>query len=334
MTPPTIGVVVIGRNEGERLKSCLRSAIAPGRTVVYVDSSSTDGSVAFARSLGIDVVELGRDAPFTAARARNAGWARLDTDIRFIQFVDGDCELHPAWIDTAAAYLRAHPIVAVVCGRRRERFPNASRYNRLCDLEWDTQVGEAESCGGDAMFRAIALRSAGGYRDDMIAGEEPELCYRLRRAGGRVVRLDAEMARHDAAITEFRQWWTRAVRAGHAFAEGDSLTALDPDGLWRREVRSTWAWTVGLPVLAVLLAYWTRGASLLLLLLYPVLWIRVFVRAARRWHWRDAALYATFALPAKFAHLVGILRFHRDRRAGRRGKLIEYKQPSAPVATP
>jgi GT2 family glycosyltransferase len=333
MTSSAIGVVVIGRNEGERLKRCLRSALAPGRTVVYVDSGSSDGSVEFARSMGVDVVALDQDAPFTAARARNAGWARLDSDVRCIQFVDGDCELDPAWIDTATAYLRDHPTVAVVCGRRRERFPSASRYNRLCDLEWDTPAGEAESCGGDAMIRAVALRSAGGYRDDMIAGEEPELCYRLRRAGSRVVRLDAEMTGHDAAITEFRQWWTRAVRAGHAFAEGDALTALDSDGLWRREVRSTWAWTVGLPLISVLLAYWTRGGSMLLLLLYAVLWLRVFIRAARRWHWRDAALYATFALPAKFAHLVGIVRFHRDRRAGRRRVLIEYKHPAAPVAT-
>jgi len=334
MTRPTIGVVVIGRNEGERLNTCFQSAVAPGRHVVYVDSGSSDDSVITARSWGVEVVELDRATPFTAARARNVGWSRLGDDLRYIQFVDGDCELAPGWIETAVTYLREHPAVAVVCGRRRERYPDASRYNRLCDLEWDTPVGDAEACGGDAMIRAIALRSAGGYRDDMIAGEEPELCYRLRHAGGRVVRLSAEMTRHDAAITEFSQWWTRAVRAGHAFAEGDALTSLDSDGLWRREVHSTWAWTVGLPAAAFALAWWTSGTSLLLFLMYPALWLRIFHRALRRWSWRDAALYASFAVPAKFAHLAGMLRYYRDRRTGRRSALIEYKSPPATVATP
>ena len=177
-----LGVVVIGRNEGERLRRCLSAVCVRNVTVVYVDSNSTDGSSELARTQGAEVVELDLSQPFTAARARNAGFARLeqiDADVRFVQFVDGDCELVDGWLAQASGVLEERPEVAVVCGRRRERFPEQSIYNRLADLEWNTPVGEAKYCGGDAMMRVAAFRQVGGFNPDLIAGEEPELCVRF-----------------------------------------------------------------------------------------------------------------------------------------------------------
>ncbi|MBX7105258.1 MAG: glycosyltransferase [Gemmataceae bacterium] len=322
-----VGIVIIGRNEGERLLRCLDS-LGSGRPTVYVDSGSTDGSVAAARARGVEVVELDLSIPFTAARARNAGWHRLGSlapDADYVQFVDGDCEVDAGWIDSATSYLDANADVVVVCGRRRERFPERSVYNRLCDLEWDTPIGEADACGGDALMRLDALRAVDGYRESMIAGEEPELCGRLRAGGGRIVRLDAEMTRHDAAMTSFRQWWTRAVRAGHAYAEGDSLTRGLSRGLWRREAQSTWFWGLLVPVLAFGMAWPTRGWSLLLLGGYVILGLRIYRFASRRWSPADARRYACFGLMAKFAHLVGMLRYWRNRMTGRGSRLIEYK---------
>src|SRR3990170_3982962 len=91
-----LGIVAIGRNEGERLRACLRSVVGDNRVVVYVDSGSTDGSVEMARSMGAEVVELDLATPFTAARARNEGFHRLEQlnpNVAFVQFVDGDCEV-------------------------------------------------------------------------------------------------------------------------------------------------------------------------------------------------------------------------------------------------
>ena len=156
--------------------------------------------------------------PFTAARARNEGFARLreiDPNIHFVQFVDGDCEITvEGWIGKAKAELEAHSKTAVVCGRRRERFPLATIYNRLCDMEWNTPIGQAKACGGDAMIRVPAFVEVGGYDPTVIAGEEPEMCVRLRAAGWTVQRIDAEMTLHDAAMTRFSQWWKRSVRSG------------------------------------------------------------------------------------------------------------------------
>lgn len=196
MSAPAIAAVVIGRNEGERLIRCLRSLQGQVQQLIYVDSGSTDGSAAAARDLGAEVVDLDLSRPFTAARARNAGLAALSSGIELVQFADGDCELDPGWIGAAADFMQTHPRAAAVCGRRRERFPEASVYNRLCDAEWNTPVGEATACGGDAMMRVAAVYTAGGYREGLIAGEEPELCLRLRRAGWQVWRLDAEMTLH------------------------------------------------------------------------------------------------------------------------------------------
>ena len=203
-----IGAVVIGRNEGERLKRCITSLAAVG-VVIYIDSGSTDGSAQWAHGSGAEVIELDMGLPFTAARARNCGFKRLQDiapRVDYVQFVDGDCEIVSDWLQTASTFLDSHPNVGAVCGRRRERFPERSIYNWLCDREWEGSPGEVKACGGDVMIRASALAAAGGYREDMIAGEEPELCFRLRAAGWRVWRLDAEMTLHDAAMIHFSQW--------------------------------------------------------------------------------------------------------------------------------
>jgi glycosyltransferase involved in cell wall biosynthesis len=320
------GVVAIGRNEGERLKRCLHSALNATPHVVYVDSGSQDGSVAFARSVGADVVELDTSIPFTAARARNAGFQRLKERVpalEFVQFVDGDCEFAGGWLEQAAAFLRASPKAAVACGRRRERYPERSIYNRLCDAEWNTPVGRALACGGDAMMRAQAFEDAHGFREDLIAGEEPELCLRMRERGGEIWRLDAEMTRHDAAMTRFAQWWGRSVRAGHAFAEGAALHGKSPQRHWVRESRSSWFWGAGLPMAALLAAAIVGPWGLLLFLAYPLQFLRMLGRSND-----DASLKVPrtfFLLLGKFPEVLGQLRYWRNRVARRRSLLIEYK---------
>jgi GT2 family glycosyltransferase len=313
---PPVDAVVIGRNEGARLEACLRSLQGRVRRVIYVDSGSTDGSVQAAQALGAEVVALDMTRPFTAARARNAGLARLSGD-GFVQMVDGDCELQPGWIDAALAAMAQHPHAVVVCGRRRERFPRASLWNRLCDREWDTPVGQALACGGDALMRLAAVQAVGGYREDLIAGEEPELCLRLRRAGGQVWRIDAEMTLHDAAMTRFGQWWQRSRRAGHAFAEGAALHGAGPERHWVTETRRALIWGLGVP-LAAIAAAGLHPAGWLILLAWPLQVCRLALR------WRDPAA-ALFNVLGKLAEAQGVLGYWWGRLRGRRRGLIEYK---------
>ena len=320
---PRIAAVVIGRNEGARLSACLASLRERVSEIVYVDSGSIDGSVGHARATGARVVELDPARPFTAARARNAGLAALDRAcVELVQLVDGDCSVAPGWIDTAAAFLAARADVAIVCGRRREEHPEASVFNRLCDIEWQGPAGEARACGGDALARLAALDAVGGFCDRLIAGEEPELCLRLRHAGWKIWRLDAEMSRHDARMTRFGQWWRRSLRAGHAFAEGAHLHGAAPKRHWVAETRRALFWGAALPALIVLAGIW-QPAAVALAGIYPLQVLRLAARKGlghrAAWEW------AAFTVLGKFAEAQGVLRFHSGRLFSRRARLIEYR---------
>jgi len=316
-----VAAIAIGRNEGDRLVRCLASLKGCASPVVYVDSGSIDGSVEAARASGAEVVELDLSHPFTAARARNEGLARLeeiDPEGKYVQFLDGDCELRDGWIEAALAQIEKNRMNAVVCGRRRERFPEASPWNRLIDTEWDTPLGEALACGGDALMRRTALAQVGGFRSDLIAGEEPEMCYRMRAKGWRIIRIDAEMTWHDAAMMHVGQWWRRNRRAGHAFIEVAALHRSDPERLWVSETRKVIFWGLAMP-LAALLGLAITKWSLLLLLSYPTQVLRLWLKGFPR----DSALFLTLG---RFPEAQGVLGYWWARFSGRKQGLIEYKQ--------
>jgi glycosyltransferase involved in cell wall biosynthesis len=327
MSLDDLGIVVIGRNEGGRLIDSLTSLRAQKGKVVYVDSGSKDGSAAVAEQLGASVVELDTAKPFTAARARNEGFAAIaiqNPNIQFVQFIDGDCELVDTWLNVALAFIKRQNEVAVVCGRRRERYPERSVYNRLCDIEWNSPIGETLACGGDSLMRVSAFKEVNGFQAELIAGEEPELCSRIRQKGWKVWRLDAEMTRHDAAMTRFSQWWLRAVRSGYAVAEISmqcpfSLSACGE----KKEVVRAALWAGILPLIIVGTGCF-HPAALLGIFTYPLQVCRIAIRrgAAQAESWT----YGAFMMVVKLAQLQGILRYLIRACGKRPSRLIEYKR--------
>jgi len=326
---PGMAVVAIGRNEGERLRLSLTSARAVCATVVYVDSGSSDGSAALARSLDCMVHELSPDRPFSAARARNEGFAKLmelAPATEFIQFLDGDCELDPDWLAAGRAAFASYPQVGLVRGHVTEMHPEASVYNRLCDLEWQQPIGEVAACGGRFLARAEAFRAAGGFRDNVIAAEDDDFCIRVRQAGWKIRMIAAPMARHDADIHSFAGWWRRARRAGHAYAQVAALHGAGPERYFVRDRRKVWIWGFFLPLLALASAPFTWGFSLLALLALYVaqcVHIRRGVRG-RGWRARDAWLYAAFTVLSRWPGIVGVWEYHL--RKGHPARIIEYKR--------
>ena len=342
-----VGVVVIARNEGERLKRCLLSIGAAADAIVYVDSGSTDGSVAFATILGVDVVRLSASAPFTMGRARNEGFTHLRqrySSIRLVQFVDGDCELEEGWLQTARDWMETHPEVAVVCGRRTEKFPHASIYNMLCEIEWNTPVGAAKACGGDAMVQVDFFERVGMFDPTLIAGEEPDFCARIRSAGGFVHRLEKNMTRHDAALFTFSGWWRRMFRCGYGAKEVvEKVTKQMPiaevpfRGLTRSAVIWCDGWTGMLVCIAFLAHAWcwphAAGGWLKSAVLALVAGVLVQVFQCIRTAWRTRArgsplnvlIYAAFVQIGKWPQRFGQLLWHRDNFLRRPARLIEYK---------
>ena len=318
---PPVDVVLIGRNEGNRLLRALQAVQGAVRQVIYVDSGSTDGSAAAANMAGAQVVDLDMSVPFTAARARNAGFAALD-DPQFVQFIDGDCALDPDWIDKGRSFLDAHPDHALATGWRSEMRPQDSVYNRLCDVEWHRPAGRILTCGGDMMVRAEAFQGVGGFDPTVIAAEDDEFCTRLRKAGWLLERLPHGMTRHDAAMTTFGQWWQRAVRTGHGFAQ---VGFLHPS-YFVRERQRAWIYGAALPAIAVtgLVVHW--GFPALVCALYGLNWLRTAMGLMReRLSVAEACHQAMFLTLSKFPNLIGMLTFYRRQRRGVAMQLIEYK---------
>ena len=330
-----IGVVIIGRNEGERLRACLTSVLTmnyPSELldVIYIDSSSTDGSVALAEGMGVRTIVL--EGPTTAARGRNAGWTA--TDAPFILFLDGDTVLHPEFVATALPHL-ADTSIAGVYGDRREMRTDDSIYNAIFDMDWNAASSEGSSWsiyfGGDALVRRSALESVGGYNESLIAGEEPDMCRRMRGLGNRILHINVPMTLHDLAMYTIKQYWRRSVRTGYAYAEISSMYAATNDPLWSAESRSNQTrgvfWTCG-PAFAALLSLlmWSLLPMALFLLISVALFARTAMKVRSRTHSLKLLLaYSVHSHLQQIPIFVGQLRYRRQRQRGGNAVIIEYK---------
>lgn len=321
----TLGAVAIGRNEGDRLKRCLKSLQRGFQRIVYVDSGSSDGSVQFARSMRVSVVELDMSIPFSMGRARNAGFKVLMDnwpDTEFVQIIDGDCEIIDAWCYKGVEFLISRQDVALVTGWRRERFRNANIYNMMCDLDWEQPAGEIKACGGDYIIRAPVFQQIGGYNPNIIASEDHELCIRVRNAGWKIYRLEVDMTLHDAAMTTFLEWWRRSVRTGHGFAQVGHLYS----DYFVPERRRTWFWGAILPGAALVFAPLTDGMSLALLMLFFVSFVRTRINLMKSGINRaESGKYAKFLTISKFPNLIGMLKYWYRYVLRRKITIIEYQ---------
>ena len=322
----SLGIVVIGRNEGQRLVRCLESISPQCEKIVYVDSGSTDNSLKAASSFGVLTIPLDENQPFTAARARNEGFQRLIAsfpEIEFVQFVDGDCEIQSDWLAVGIRFLRSNKDVAIVTGHLEEKHPEQSIYNMMCDIEWETPVGEANSCGGIMIIRRSAFAEVSGFRDELIAGEEPDLCIRMRNRHWRIWHLDYRMATHDAEILRFSEWWKRMIRGGYASAQSIFLYGNSQGRHQIRDSISVTAWAVLIPLIISIAAIAISPWCLILLAAYPIQLFRITKTINRSLH--EKTYYAVFTLVAKFAGFQGLLRFAYDKIKNQPSTIIEYK---------
>jgi glycosyltransferase involved in cell wall biosynthesis len=328
------GVVIIGRNEGSRLIRSLESLTPQSNAIVYVDSGSTDDSVSQAGARRVHVVQMDLSKPFTASRARNAGFEALMEKwphVSKVQFVDGDCQILPGWLADASAALDAEPNRVAVCGWGREIHPEHSIYNRICQVEWRMgSAGEVAAFGGLVMIRADAFKAVDGFDADVVAAEDDELAFRLRANGGTIFKLDRDCFAHDANILRFSQWWRRAQRGGYAYAQVSSMHGSGPEKKFVKEVQRTKLWGIVAPALAIAAAPFTRGLSLGVFARYPIAMARAAQTARRRGNtWPDSVAWGVSCGLAVFPQAVGARQFARNQRLGQTHQMIEYKPSPA-----
>jgi cellulose synthase/poly-beta-1,6-N-acetylglucosamine synthase-like glycosyltransferase len=297
--------------------------------LIYVDSGSKDNSIQLAAAAGATVITLDSTRP-TAAQGRNAGWRNAAGAT--ILFLDGDTVLDPRFVAESLPVFEDQR-VAIVWGHRRETLETRTLYNRVLDLDWIYAPGDTAFCGGDALFRRLPLEQTGGFKETLIAGEEPELCQRITALGLRIVHVDRSMTGHDLGITRFSQYWRRATRGGYAFAEVSSRYAHTDNPFWLAESnanRLRGAILIAFPLAAMILALalYSLWPIVTGMLLFLVLAVRTSWKA--RWKSKDKialALYGIHSHLQQIPILVGQMRFWRDRRKGRAAQLVEYKQP-------
>ncbi len=312
------------------MKRCLQSVLSQIDRIVYVDSGSSDGSVEYVESIGVDVVRLDMRIPFSAGRARNEGFQLLNkknNKLKYIQFIDGDCEICEGWLSFAYTYLESNESCAVVSGRRKERFPEDSIYNTLCDIEWNTPIGEAKACGGDFMIRKDAFQQVDGFNPEVLASEEPEMCYRLRKKSWSIYRLHHPMTLHDAAMLRFSQWWKRYVRMGHSCGHmvSLSLSAYDGKSYFVKLYTSVWFWALIFPFFVLIMALSVNINILLLTIAYLVQFIRISLHMYKQiGDAKIAIIYSFFNIIGKWPQLQGQLLFLKRRLFGQAYTIVEY----------
>ncbi len=325
----SIGLVIIGRNEGDRLRSCLSSLEKWQIPKIYVDSGSTDDSLELAFSFGCDLVELDPGEAFSAARARNTGFENLRKNyphIQFVQFLDGDCELDADWFNKAILFLEENTSAAIICGNRSERFPEKTIYNKLCEMEWQGSPGEISACGGDSLVRVKAFEQVDGFDNQFICGEEPELCYRLRSQGWKIFRIDEPMTLHDADMHKFTQFLLRARRSGHAYANNAHKHGKGLHRYRLKSLISILVYSTILPSISFsLLAIAGPTYAVLPALLYPLAWTKMQLSKPEYRKSRDQMIYSLFVILGKFPQAVGIFEFIVNKYKHRQTMLIEYK---------
>jgi GT2 family glycosyltransferase len=319
-----IGIVIIGRNEGERLVLCLKSVLPLDVPVVYIDSQSIDNSVYNANQYNVPTLILDKSKLINIPRARNEGFnmlLKLAPDLEYIHFIDADCELAGDWLKNAIKALDQDKGVAIVCGRLHEKYRNQSIYMRLCDMDWYTKPGEIEQCGGIFTIRNSVFNQLNGLDETLIAGTDPEFCFRVRKHGWRILSLANDMGTHDSAMLFFSQWWVRSVKCGYAFAHAKDW------GGGGKQLKSICFWAAIFPFI-ILISSIINYYSIVILLAYPLQIFRIYLKSDihKELSKYDKFLYSFFCVLAKFPSMIGVMRYFYNKKTKKEHEIIEYKR--------
>lgn len=200
-----ISVIVIGRNEGERLAACLDSAHTALRSLlhelIYVDSRSTDDSLQIAAAHGARCFLL-EETDTTAGLGRYVGTQEARGE--YLLFLDGDMQLQPGFVERAMTAMASRGYDGV-CGIREDVYMQGGRIVSRCENYFGcTRERIAPEFGGAIFLRADALARCGGWSPDTIACEEAELHARLLSADCRVGELPVPMIVHTDAVRDSR----------------------------------------------------------------------------------------------------------------------------------
>lgn len=191
-----LSVCVIGRNEAANLPALFASLAPlrrrlPGLELVFVDSASTDDSVAIARSF-CDVIVRMPDAA-DACAALNRYWGTLACSGEYVLYLDGDMQLEAHFVTEVERLIDEGTVDGIV-GDYTDVFPDGGI--RAKALGRRLRPGPASHFGGAVVLRRATVLKVGNWNPRLFAWEENELYTRMVVHGHQVQYVARPMVRH------------------------------------------------------------------------------------------------------------------------------------------
>jgi len=201
-----ISYIVIGRNEGWKLKLCLKSVQESIRynkyinsEVVYVDSASTDESIEIAKSYdSIKIYKLIAD--YNAPIARNLGASKASGDILF--FIDGDMEIEPDFL-VNVLNRNGELCYGFIGGYYIGRYYNANwdfLYEKRMPIRSKSRDYFQAFTGGLFIISKQYWDLVEGMKPYLTGGADPDIALRLAKKGILKLWIDKPMAKHYTRI--------------------------------------------------------------------------------------------------------------------------------------
>jgi glycosyltransferase involved in cell wall biosynthesis len=182
-----VSVIIPVRNDSKRLEVCLASLnrLPNSPEIVVVDNGSTDNSALVAEAMGAVTLIY---PELRVGALRNRGVEHCSGDV--LAFVDSDHEVPEDWLERGLETLsEAKDVVA--CGSYCLAPENGTWVQKtwaIHRLRGPVRVDSIEWLGSGNLFvLRSAFESIGGFRENLTASEDVDLCHRLVQTSGRIV---------------------------------------------------------------------------------------------------------------------------------------------------
>lgn len=231
-------VVIPVKNDAARLKVCLESIAKqiPTNQIRVVDNGSADDSVEVAKKVGCLVQSA---AGLRVGAMRNRAVSTADTPIQFIAFCDSDHEVAADWLATGLSVLQSDRSI-LATGSHYLPPPNGTWVQRVWAIHRlrGAAIRNVDWLGSGNLFvRMEDFRKIGGFREDLTAAEDVDLCHRLRnQLSGKIVCDDRIRSIHHGEpkrLIDFyrKEYWRGSSGLKAWFSQGMPLREL-PSLAW------------------------------------------------------------------------------------------------------
>lgn len=230
MTAPAVSAVVPVRNGMAFLPTTLPSLLAAARSagdveIVYADNGSVDGTLEYLRSVAAPEVRVVQVPVGTIAAVRNAG-ARAAHG-RYLAFLDVDCSVPADYFRAAREVLAGTGASATGCETHVPPNPHwiESAWHEMHFQGRDREVHYLNSA--NFFVARPAFDAVGGFREELLTGEDSDIGQRLRRAGFTIWESTRLLAYHHGNPTSLREFWRRTVWHGLGMFATVDLRSVD-----------------------------------------------------------------------------------------------------------